>query len=81
MRRYKALDVAVHAAPDKQMSLTDPDARSMAMDLFTRWEGPVRRHAHRSDVETARMPETRSAEQAPSLEVNGRASKVLAHAQ
>jgi hypothetical protein len=28
--RYKALEVAVHAAPDKQISLTDPDARSMA---------------------------------------------------
>jgi transposase len=27
---YKALEVAVHAAPDKQISLTDPDARSMA---------------------------------------------------
>ena len=30
MRKYKALAVAVHAAPDKQTSLTDPDARSMA---------------------------------------------------
>jgi transposase len=30
MRKYKALRVAVHAAPDKQISLTDPDARSMA---------------------------------------------------
>jgi len=30
MRKYKALEVAVHAAPDKQISLTDPDARSMA---------------------------------------------------
>jgi hypothetical protein len=30
MRRYKALEVAVHAAPDKQISLTDPEARSMA---------------------------------------------------
>src|ERR1700722_7528890 len=30
MRRYKALEVAVHAAPDKQISLTDPDARSMS---------------------------------------------------
>jgi hypothetical protein len=28
MRKYKALEVAVHAAPD--ISLTDPDARSMA---------------------------------------------------
>ena len=30
MRKYKALEVAVQAAPDKQISLTDPDARSMA---------------------------------------------------
>ena len=30
MREYKVLEVAVHAAPDKQISLTDPDARSMA---------------------------------------------------
>jgi hypothetical protein len=30
MRKYKTLEVAVHAAPDKQISLTDPDARSMA---------------------------------------------------
>ena len=30
MRKYKVLEVAVHAAPDKQISLTDPDARSMA---------------------------------------------------
>jgi len=30
MRNLKALEVAVHAAPDKQISLTDPDARSMA---------------------------------------------------
>jgi hypothetical protein len=30
MHKYKALEVAVHAAPDKQISLTDPDARSMA---------------------------------------------------
>src|SRR6202041_282756 len=30
MRKYEALEVAVHAAPDKQISLTDPDARSMA---------------------------------------------------
>ena len=30
MRKYKAMEVAVHAAPDKQVSLTDPDARSMA---------------------------------------------------
>ena len=30
MRKFKALEVAVHAAPDKQISLTDPDARSMA---------------------------------------------------
>ena len=28
MRRYKALEAAVRAAPDKQISLTDPDARS-----------------------------------------------------
>jgi hypothetical protein len=30
MRKYKTLEAAVHAAPDKQISLTDPDARSMA---------------------------------------------------
>ena len=30
MRKYKALEVAVHAAPNKQISLTDPEARSMA---------------------------------------------------
>jgi hypothetical protein len=30
MRKLKALEVAVHAAPDKQISLTDPDPRSMA---------------------------------------------------
>lgn len=30
MGKYKAPEVAVHAAPDKQISLTDPDARSMA---------------------------------------------------
>ena len=30
MRKYKALRAAVHAAPDNQISLTDPDARSMA---------------------------------------------------
>jgi hypothetical protein len=30
MRRYKAQEVAVHAAPHKQISLTDPEARSMA---------------------------------------------------
>ena len=30
MRKYKTLEVAVHPEPDKQISLTDPDARSMA---------------------------------------------------
>jgi transposase len=30
MRKFKALEVVVEAAPDKQISLTDPDARSMA---------------------------------------------------
>ena len=30
MRKLKALDVAVRAAPDQQISLTDPDAGSMA---------------------------------------------------
>jgi hypothetical protein len=30
MRKLKALEVAVHAAPYKQISLTDPDTRSMA---------------------------------------------------
>ena len=30
MRKFKALEVAVDAAPERQISLTDPDARSMA---------------------------------------------------
>jgi hypothetical protein len=30
MRKFKALEVAVDAAPDKQSSLTNPGARSMA---------------------------------------------------
>lgn len=30
MRKFEALEAAVDAAPDKQISLTDPDARSMA---------------------------------------------------
>jgi len=30
MRAFKALEPIVHAAPDQQISLTDPDARSMA---------------------------------------------------
>jgi transposase len=30
MRAFKAFEPAVHAAPDQQISLTDPDARSMA---------------------------------------------------
>jgi transposase len=30
MQAFKALEVEVHAAPDQQISLTDPDARSMA---------------------------------------------------
>jgi hypothetical protein len=30
MRKLKALEVSVPAAPGKQISLTDPDARSMA---------------------------------------------------
>ena len=30
MGKLKALEAAVRAAPDKQISLTDPDARSMA---------------------------------------------------
>ena len=30
MRSFKAMEVAVHAAPDQQISLTDPDARAMA---------------------------------------------------
>src|ERR1700719_4640244 len=30
MRRYKTQEAAVRAAPDKQISLTDADARSMA---------------------------------------------------
>jgi hypothetical protein len=30
MQTFKALEPAVHAAPDQQISLTDPDARAMA---------------------------------------------------
>jgi transposase len=30
MKAFKALEVEVHAAPDQQISLTDPDARAMA---------------------------------------------------
>jgi transposase len=30
MRSFQALEVEVHAAPDQQISLTDPDARAMA---------------------------------------------------
>jgi transposase len=30
MQAFKVLEVAVHAAPDQQISLTDPDARAMA---------------------------------------------------
>jgi transposase len=30
MRTFQALEVEVHAAPDQQISLTDPDARAMA---------------------------------------------------
>jgi hypothetical protein len=30
MQAFKALEVEVHAAPDQQMSLTDPDAGAMA---------------------------------------------------
>ena len=30
MRAFKALEAEVHAAPDRQISLTDPDARAMA---------------------------------------------------
>ena len=30
MKDFKALEVQVHAAPDQQISLTDPDARAMA---------------------------------------------------
>jgi hypothetical protein len=30
MQALKALEPAVHAAPDQQISLTDPDARAMA---------------------------------------------------
>ncbi len=30
MQAFKALEVEVHAAPDQQISLTDPDARAMA---------------------------------------------------
>jgi transposase len=30
MRNFQALEIEVHAAPDQQISLTDPDARAMA---------------------------------------------------
>lgn len=30
MKAFKALEIEVHAAPDQQISLTDPDARAMA---------------------------------------------------
>jgi transposase len=30
MQQFKQMEVAVNAAPDQQISLTDPDARSMA---------------------------------------------------
>lgn len=30
LRKFKALQVAVGAAPEQQISLTDPDSRSMA---------------------------------------------------
>ena len=30
MKDFKALEIQVHAAPDQQISLTDPDARAMA---------------------------------------------------
>jgi transposase len=30
MRTFKALEIQVHASPDQQISLTDPDARAMA---------------------------------------------------
>jgi hypothetical protein len=33
MQAFKALEVQVHAAPDQQISLTDPDARSMATSV------------------------------------------------
>ena len=41
-RKFKALEVAVDAAPDKQISLTDRDARSMATSGPSRG-GPRRR--------------------------------------
>jgi hypothetical protein len=40
--KFKALEVAVDAAPDKQISLTDRDARSMATSGPSRG-GPRRR--------------------------------------
>jgi hypothetical protein len=30
MKAFKALEIEVHAAPDQQISLTDPDGRAMA---------------------------------------------------
>jgi flavin prenyltransferase len=51
------------------------------VDLFTRWQGPVRRHGRHLGAEKAGTPETRSAEQAASLKAKGRASQVLARAQ
>jgi hypothetical protein len=51
MRKLQALKVAVHAAPDKQISLTDPDARSMATSGKDTHRGgmigrPARRFRH-----------------------------------
>lgn len=52
------------------------------VDLFTRWLGPDRRQERPLVVDKAEKPETRSAEQAPPLEVIGRrASGILARAQ
>jgi len=50
MAAFKALEPVVHAAPDQQLSLTDPDARSMA----TSGRGSV------SSATTSRPPSTPS---------------------
>src|ERR687897_182229 len=39
MATFKALEPVVHAAPDQQLSLTDPDARSMATSGAREWRG------------------------------------------
>jgi hypothetical protein len=39
VKRLKAVEAQVHASPDQQISLTDPDFRSMAHFCFKFWVG------------------------------------------